>query len=329
MGSVLLLTAGLQWASAEWSALRGAQIRNSRSEPRRLIFGGEVSNAADWPAFVSFRALDGWGLDPPMDANNCGGTLIADQWVITARHCAAAFDPDVPYPQGYNITKTFTVGVAFDNDGNFISIPIEKSWMYPDPRFPPEKGRPVPGVDYPGGFKPYVDAALVKLAMNATEFGAKPVPIYRGPKPFGHTVTAVGMGSCPTDEYCVKGRISLRVREVTTIIASDSNCAPPLLEWGQYNATTSICMGEKAYGKKTGNGDSGGPLFIFNANTSRLESLGIVSGSVNSLWWLTASGPRPWSNNFTRFVWTDFIADWVAQTISQNSVRESLTVLRS
>ena len=63
--------------------------------------------------------------------------------------------------------------------------------------------------------------------------------------------------------------------------------------------------------KVSGSGDSGGPLFIYNKNNSRIEYLGTVSGG-------GIYDKDGAVRNFTRFVYSNYIADWVEQTISDN-----------
>jgi secreted trypsin-like serine protease len=132
--------------------------------------------------------------------------------------------------------------------------------------------------------------------------------MYRGSKPFEHEVSIVGMGSY--DENQGFTRVSDYLREVSTVIATDDNCQPADAKYGVYNSTRNICAGRQDEFKVSGSGDSGGPLFIYNENNSRIEYLGTVSGGG-----IYNDGAL---RNFTRFVYSDYIADWVEQTISDN-----------
>lgn len=54
------------------------------SKPKLLhtkIVGGEEAKPGSWPWMVSIQRKD------LPDLNNCGGTVINDQWVMTAGHC--------------------------------------------------------------------------------------------------------------------------------------------------------------------------------------------------------------------------------------------------
>lgn len=73
----------------------------------------------------------------------------------------------------------------------------------------------------------------------------------------------------------------------------------------------------KGAGKKTGSGDSGGPLLIYNENTTRLESLGVVSGDVPKFYRFVNKQAVRWTSpDLTRFLWTASVADWVDEVIS-------------
>jgi hypothetical protein len=200
-----------------------------------------------------------------------------------------------------NVVPLYAGGVHVNNNGQFAKIiPVEDIFICPDDKYPPDYNG-----SYPPGFKAYLDCILVKLQESAIPYGAVAAPMYRGSKPFEHEVSIVGMGSYE------ESRISTYLREVSTIVATDDNCQPADAKYGVYNSTRSICAGRQDEFKVSGSGDSGGPLFIYNENNSRIEYLGTVSGG-------GIYDKDGAARNFTRFVYSDYIADWVEQTISDN-----------
>ena len=89
-------------------------------------------------------------------------------------------------------------------------------------------------------------------------------------------------------------------------VTEDTNCEPPEVKHGIYNGTRSVCVGEADVKKRTGSGDSGGPLFTLDG-----ECIGTLNGGVGFL------DEPPFERNFTRVLYSDFIADWIEQTISE------------
>jgi len=50
----------------------------------KRIVGGQVSRSHEWPWLVSIQVTSKYNAN---SIHNCGGSLINDQWILTASHC--------------------------------------------------------------------------------------------------------------------------------------------------------------------------------------------------------------------------------------------------
>lgn len=239
------------------------------------IKGGRRSKPGAWPWQVSLSIDD---FEP--DGHLCGGTLISEQWILTAAHC---------FMYGYIHPKNWTIHLGRYNKivrDNKVEI-----LRYPDAIIIHENFTKDQWMDESNGYNskidPWNDIALVKL--NA------PVPIdndfvfpiclpdekerVKG----GERATVTGWGSDGKEGF------ELALKQTTLPILNAEKCYNliPKLDIhndnGKYDyddddvkEMSIICAGSRG-GDDTSQGDSGGSLITYNVTDGKYYIIGIVS----------------------------------------------------
>ena len=82
------------------------------------IVGGQKSNSSEWPWQVALRKIMDLGGEPII-LSSCGGSLINENWILTAGHCvhgSSEVKDYLVYLGHSNLSKTegkaFKVGVS-------------------------------------------------------------------------------------------------------------------------------------------------------------------------------------------------------------------------
>jgi secreted trypsin-like serine protease len=184
--------------------------------------------------------------------SGCGGTIIADNWVLTAAHCGSKS----------------TVFAGSNSTGSQTAYSVAEYVQHPN----------YTGSGNPAGSYSY-DYALLRIN------GTFPAALIRAKLPdatvmqavakVGDPVTTLGWGA--TSEG---GSGTSSLREVTVPVVSDTTCAASYngssaASGLKLNPALQICAGLAAGGKDSCQGDSGGPL-IASYNGS-IYSIGVVS----------------------------------------------------
>ncbi|MGQ0841842.1 S1 family peptidase [Actinokineospora sp.] len=192
------------------------------ADAREQIVGGSRAKITDHPYVVYLATSDGYQF--------CGGTLVAPDKVVTAAHCAAAFDPaDIRVVAGREDKKA-TAGEE---------VEVAKVWVHPDYAEVVEgndvavltladrvRYRTLPVAD-PG------DTALYAVGTPSTVFG------------WGRT-TPTGA----TSRYLLKADLPL---------VADTDCDQA---YDGFAADSMVCAGLPEGGIDACQGDSGGPLVV-------------------------------------------------------------------
>ena len=218
------------------------------------IVGGFESEPNSWPWAVAIYERTSFGTQ-----FICGGTLIDDQYIVTAAHCFVRSSAS-PNPNRFLI-KTATHMLSSQKYYNEIQTIIAHEKYQTRVR--------------------YNDIALVKL-KNPVEFNPTLAPMclpeqsYKRYNFTGKMCKLIGWGSTRFG-----GKISDTLQEVDVPVVSNKVCNDNYLDLGDedslpYGINESfICAGFKEGGKDSCQGDSGGPLAI--KINDKWTLIGIVS----------------------------------------------------
>jgi secreted trypsin-like serine protease len=289
------------------------------------VIGGEISAEGAWPWQVALVASS---MPVSTDSQFCGGSLVLDQWVLTAAHCVRWMDDQ---GESFDLLPQEISVLAGTNtlDGSGEMVPIEQIFVHPS--------YTVDQLDY--------DIALIKLAR------APNVPYQTIEVPdaeFGSILKQPGITTIVTGWGLQNGgRPSPQLQEAQIQMLDSEQCNTAMMEARAEEAVTGfvyaaqvlalgeeqavglweemigmapvpvtenmICSGTFEGGKTSCNGDSGGPLVVPLEDGSYIQA-GIVS------WGLSSTSGHGCEERAMFSVYTDVSAfvPWLNEVIGAN-----------
>lgn len=210
--------------------------------PPSRIVGGVDAKKREFKFIASLQ-------DPDFGGHFCGGSLIADKWVLTAAHCV---EEGAPSKIVMGMHKTMNGNGKGGNDACEEHIPVKKVIIHPSYGNPDEMINDIALIELtrPSAYPP--------IDLNHFEKNELPT----------HSLMVSGWGT--TEQG---GSAPDILQKVEVPVQDTEKC---LENYGGGVFESNICAGFNEGGKDSCQGDSGGPLFEWNPPLNP-QLVGVVS----------------------------------------------------
>jgi trypsin len=222
MGAPSRVTRLLLAAALATAAVAVGITQANAGQENQQIVGGDRASIADHPYVVYLTTADGFQF--------CGGTLVDDNKVITAAHCAAGKQPsDVVVVAGRE-DKESSAGTT---------SPVKEIWVHPD------------FADVRSGSDVAVLTLTERLPYDTLDLPRKDdTDLYKT----GQPGLILGWGRVAAD-----GQPSRYLLKASVPVMADTDCKKA---YPAYKADGMVCAGVPKGGVDSCQGDSGGPLIL-------------------------------------------------------------------
>lgn len=213
--------------------------------PTPRIIGGTATNPSDYPWAVALLRSN---ISDGFNAQFCGGTLIADRWILTAAHCVDNFSSASEIEVAIGISNLNEIS-------NADRLAINTIFVHPDYNVYSQDN----DIALLELTTPSSDATL-SIADNTLTDTITP----------GELMTVIGWGTTSSTTFSYPNLL----QEVDVPLFDFASCNDI---YASALTSNMLCAGFAEGGKDTCQGDSGGPMLYFNTGDSTYYQTGITS----------------------------------------------------